>query len=66
MPDGDISADMYEETISIAKEFGYQHYEVSSYAKTQNAISRHNFSYWQGMDYLGLYYLFLYYVNMCL
>ncbi|KAI9333892.1 hypothetical protein BD770DRAFT_432324 [Pilaira anomala] len=54
MPDGDISADMYEETISIAKEFGYQHYEVSSYAKTQNAISRHNFSYWQGMDYLGI------------
>ncbi|CAO3639698.1 unnamed protein product [Mucor hiemalis] len=54
IPDGDISADIYEETVSIAKSFGYTHYEVSNYAKTQSAISRHNFSYWQGMDYLGV------------
>ncbi|KAI9271106.1 coproporphyrinogen III oxidase [Helicostylum pulchrum] len=54
IPDSDTVADMYEETVSIAKEFGYQHYEVSSYAKNQSAISRHNFSYWQGMDYLGI------------
>lgn len=45
---------MYEETVSISKEYGYTHYEVSSYAKTPSAISRHNFSYWQGMDYLGI------------
>ncbi|KAI7891295.1 coproporphyrinogen III oxidase [Mucor mucedo] len=54
MPDSDLAADMYEETVRIAKEFGYAHYEVSSYAKHQAAISRHNFSYWQGMDYLGI------------
>jgi oxygen-independent coproporphyrinogen-3 oxidase len=48
---------MYEETVSISKEYGYSHYEVSSYAKTPSAISRHNFSYWQGMDYLGILWL---------
>lgn len=60
IPDGDISADMYEETVSIAKSFGYTHYEVSNYARTQSAISRHNFSYWQGMDYLGEYAMILF------
>ncbi|KAI8994669.1 hypothetical protein BDB01DRAFT_846685 [Pilobolus umbonatus] len=54
VPEGDIIADMHEETIRIATEFGYHHYEVSNYAKNQQAIGRHNFSYWQGMDYLGI------------
>jgi oxygen-independent coproporphyrinogen-3 oxidase len=54
IPDPDTAADMYEETVNIARDYGYTHYEVSSYAKNQQAISRHNFSYWQGMDYLGL------------
>lgn len=53
MPDHDLSADMYEETVKQCEAFGYSHYEVSSFAKTQKAISRHNFSYWQGIDYLG-------------
>ncbi|ORE05507.1 putative oxygen-independent coproporphyrinogen III oxidase [Rhizopus microsporus var. microsporus] len=54
MPDHDLSADMYEETVRQCEAFGYSHYEVSSFAKTQKAISRHNFSYWQGIDYLGI------------
>ncbi|KAG0745508.1 hypothetical protein G6F57_006637 [Rhizopus arrhizus] len=54
IPDGDIAAEMYEETVRISQESGYTHYEVSSYAKNQKAMSRHNFSYWQGMDYLGI------------
>jgi coproporphyrinogen III oxidase-like Fe-S oxidoreductase len=54
IPNGDIAADMYEETVAISKEYDYTHYEVSNYAKTPSAISRHNFSYWQGMDYLGI------------
>jgi len=45
---------MYEATVRIAADYGYHHYEVSSYAKDQKAISRHNFSYWQGMDFLGI------------
>lgn len=54
MPDPDSAADMYEATVRIAADYGYHHYEVSSYAKRQQAISRHNFSYWQGMDFLGI------------
>ncbi|KAL7318920.1 hypothetical protein PS15m_002100 [Mucor circinelloides] len=54
IPDPDTAADMYEATVRIAADYGYQHYEVSSYAKDQKAISRHNFSYWQGMDFLGI------------
>ncbi|KAG1144124.1 hypothetical protein G6F37_007104 [Rhizopus arrhizus] len=54
IPDGDIAAEMYEETVRISQESGYTHYEVSSYAKNQKAMSRHNFSYWQGIDYLGI------------
>ncbi|KAI9478754.1 MAG: radical S-adenosyl methionine domain-containing protein 1 [Benjaminiella poitrasii] len=54
IPDSDTAADMYEETLKIMKEYDYHHYEVSNYAKSQQAISRHNFSYWQGMDYLGI------------
>ncbi|KAG2218396.1 hypothetical protein INT45_011584 [Circinella minor] len=52
--DPDLAADMYEETVKTAAIHGYAHYEVSSYAKTRNAISTHNFSYWQGLDYLGI------------
>ncbi|OBZ84528.1 Radical S-adenosyl methionine domain-containing protein 1, mitochondrial, partial [Choanephora cucurbitarum] len=53
IPDSDIAADMYEDTVSIAKQYGFTHYEVSSFARHQKSISRHNFSYWQGMDFLG-------------
>ncbi|KAI8987631.1 hypothetical protein BDF20DRAFT_851312 [Mycotypha africana] len=54
IPDVDTAADMYEKTVQIMKDYGYTQYEVSNYAKHQEAISRHNFSYWQGMDYLGI------------
>ncbi|KAI7901863.1 uncharacterized protein BX663DRAFT_552776 [Cokeromyces recurvatus] len=54
IPDSDTAADMYEETIKLTKEYGYYHYEVSNFARNQQAISRHNFSYWQGMDFLGI------------
>ncbi|KAI9246274.1 hypothetical protein BDA99DRAFT_527288 [Phascolomyces articulosus] len=52
--DADLAADMYEETVRMATAYGFAHYEVSSYAKTREAISAHNFSYWQGRDYLGI------------
>ncbi len=32
---------------------GYEHYEISNYAK-QGRRSRHNSSYWQGVEYLGV------------
>ncbi|KAI8875118.1 radical SAM enzyme, partial [Backusella circina FSU 941] len=54
LPSTDEAADMYEETVNIANKYNYTHYEVSNYAKSEDAISRHNYSYWQGMDYLGI------------
>ncbi|KAI9014434.1 hypothetical protein CLU79DRAFT_848012 [Phycomyces nitens] len=54
LPTPDEAADMYEQTLERIGEYGFSHYEVSNYCKDQSAISRHNFSYWQGMDYLGI------------
>lgn len=42
----------------LASEFledqGFIHYEVSNYAKTSSALSRHNTKYWTHVPYLGL------------
>ncbi|KAI9246604.1 coproporphyrinogen III oxidase [Sporodiniella umbellata] len=54
LPEAEIAAEMYEETIRLSQAAGFTQYEVSSYARGSKAISRHNFSYWQGMDYLGI------------
>ncbi|KAJ8653678.1 hypothetical protein O0I10_010716 [Lichtheimia ornata] len=48
------AADMYDMTVEEAAVHGFSHYEVSSYARARQAMSKHNFSYWQGMDYLGI------------
>lgn len=37
----------------MTKEHGFSHYEVSNYSRNEAAISRHNFAYWQGLDYIG-------------
>ncbi|KAF7729954.1 hypothetical protein EC973_003367 [Apophysomyces ossiformis] len=54
IPSADEAADMYEETVKTAKEHGFTHYEVSNYCRNEAAISRHNFAYWQGLDYIGI------------
>ncbi len=33
---------------------GFDHYEISNYARTPEKRSRHNYSYWNGDKYLGL------------
>ena len=51
--DADESAGFYE---AINKAFigaGFEHYEVSNFAKPSHR-SRHNLAYWQGRDYAGL------------
>jgi oxygen-independent coproporphyrinogen-3 oxidase len=43
----------YEILIQMAKENGFEHYEISNFAKDQK-YSKHNSSYWKGIKYLGL------------
>ncbi|CAO3646091.1 unnamed protein product [Cunninghamella echinulata] len=54
LPDSDQIADMYEMTVDFTKEHGFRHYEVSNYSRHTKTMSQHNFSYWRGMDYIGI------------
>lgn len=53
LPDDDASAEMQDEITLLMTEAGYQHYEVSAYAK-EKYQARHNLNYWQFGDYLGI------------
>lgn len=53
VPDDDASAEMQDMIHELTRNAGYQHYEVSAYAKP-NRQSRHNLNYWQFGDYLGI------------
>ncbi len=50
-PDGD--AEFFEMTMSILQDAGYEHYEISNYARP-GFSSMHNSAYWAGEDYLGI------------
>lgn len=52
LPDEDTEYNMYEATAQILKEYGYEQYEISNYAKEGRAC-RHNVGYWTRQDYLG-------------
>jgi putative oxygen-independent coproporphyrinogen III oxidase len=49
----DAYADTYLACEALLAEHGFEHYEVSNYAKP-GQTSRHNQHYWRGGDYLGL------------
>lgn len=53
LPDEDEIANMMELAADILTDAGFEHYEVSNFAKP-GYQSRHNKSYWQGKPYLGL------------
>jgi len=53
LPDDDLVADMFEETMDYLDGIGYEHYEISSWALGEGRESRHNKVYWQARDYLG-------------
>ncbi|HEY0845807.1 MAG TPA: radical SAM family heme chaperone HemW, partial [Noviherbaspirillum sp.] len=52
VPDDDASAEMQDMIQELTRNAGYQHYEVSAYARPKRQ-SRHNLNYWQFGDYLG-------------
>ncbi len=53
VPDGDLSADLYQATQALTSQHGLPAYEVSNHA-VPGAESRHNLTYWRYGDYVGL------------
>lgn len=53
LPDDDSSAEQYLFMCEKLRKNGYNHYEISNFAKGEK-FSRHNMKYWQGNDYLGI------------
>ena len=53
MPSDVLAASMYELTREITKAHGFVDYEISNYAK-QGFESKHNLSYWNYDEYLGI------------
>jgi len=51
--DADADAEFFESTMSILQSAGYEHYEISNYARS-GFQSAHNRAYWAGSDYLGI------------
>jgi len=52
-PDGDETADMYEQLCKRLERNGFERYEISNFAVT-GFESRHNLKYWHCEEYLGL------------
>jgi len=50
--DDERDAALFETTIDTLTGAGFDHYEISNYAKP-GLESAHNFAYWRGADYLG-------------
>jgi oxygen-independent coproporphyrinogen-3 oxidase len=53
VPSDDGQADMYAEAIDVASSAGYEHYEISNFARPGHE-SRHNMTYWADESYIGL------------
>ena len=52
-PDEELERQMYEVLIDQLQAAGYEHYEISNFART-GYRSRHNSSYWTGIPYIGI------------
>jgi oxygen-independent coproporphyrinogen-3 oxidase len=53
LPDDDASADMQDMILETTAAAGFEHYEVSAYARAGHK-ARHNLNYWKFGDYLGI------------
>jgi oxygen-independent coproporphyrinogen-3 oxidase len=54
MPDDDVLADRYVIADEVLGAAGFEWYEVSNWARTAAARSRHNLLYWTGGDWWGI------------
>jgi len=48
----DAAAGLYEEAADLLESLGFEHYEISNFARTGHR-SRHNMKYWTDEEYLG-------------
>jgi putative oxygen-independent coproporphyrinogen III oxidase len=53
-PDEDVLADRYLTADALLGEAGFDWYEVSNWARTPDARSRHNLGYWRGGEWLAI------------
>lgn len=53
LPSEETEYEIYKKTQEILAEAGYEHYEVSNYAKPGKE-ARHNIGYWKRVPYLGV------------
>lgn len=53
LPDEETERAMYDETLAILANHGFEQYEISNFAKPGYAC-RHNLGYWRQVPYLGL------------
>jgi len=53
IPNDSLDADLFEITMDILGEAGFEQYEISNFAPPGNEC-RHNLAYWTGADYVGL------------
>ncbi|MFN2304691.1 MAG: radical SAM family heme chaperone HemW [Anaerolineales bacterium] len=56
LQDQDLEAEMFENAMSILQLAGYEHYEISNWARIDSAADfrcRHNLQYWLNQPYLG-------------
>lgn len=51
--DEDVEAEMYERTIDTLTAAGYEHYEISNFARPGRRC-RHNMVYWRNEEYVGI------------
>lgn len=51
-PDGDMAFEMYEIARKTLTKAGYEHYEISNFAK-KGQQSKHNMNYWRSGEYIG-------------
>ena len=53
MPDSDHQLELYKRTIELLKKNGFHHYEISNFSRPGKEC-RHNITYWQNTNTLGL------------